>query len=79
MYREGRGFVPTSTDGWLVRASDRWVSGRNSVGRVAAFQAACRRFDPGRPLQALVVQWTERECSKLRAAGSIPVEGSTPR
>ena len=31
--------------------SRSFVSGSNSVGRVPAFQAGCRRFEPGLPLR----------------------------
>ena len=41
------------------------MSGINSVGRVSASQAECRRFEPGHPLQLLF-------CERYSAALLVP-------
>ena len=52
------------------------MCGNNSVGRVSAFQAECREFEPRFPLHffmVTVVQLVERQFVALVVAGSSPV------
>ena len=55
--------------------------GRNSTGRVSAFQAECCEFEPRRPLyevceQAAIAQSVERIHGKDEVIGSNPISGS---
>ena len=53
------------------------LCGRNSIGRVSAFQAECCRFEPGRPLNASrYSSGVEHFHGKEGVLGSNPSSGS---
>ncbi|MCW2999160.1 MAG: hypothetical protein JWN65_2709 [Solirubrobacterales bacterium] len=72
-----RRFHPAGAPGRLPEGLPSLTRGCSSVGRASAFQAECRRFEPGRPLDRTAQGlWAVRRSEVGRVRRRRPAEGT---